>query len=137
MSRAPQASKLLANLAAVDDFDRPVARRHQLLVGDDAQLVIDRRGQVGRTDRVFSGSEAVEFDAPKIEPRLMPPPASTTLNTLGQWSRPAVPLIFGVRPNSLETMTSVSFEQAGAVQVADQRGERLVEGRHAAAACRR
>ena len=37
----------------------------------------------------------------------MPPPASTTLNTFGQWSRPAVPLIFGVRPNSLDTITSV------------------------------
>jgi hypothetical protein len=37
----------------------------------------------------------------------MPPPARTTLKTLGQWSRPLVALIFGVRPNSEETMTSV------------------------------
>ena len=29
------------------------------------------------------------------------------MNTLGQWSRPAVPLIFGVRPNSEEIMISV------------------------------
>ena len=39
----------------------------------------------------------------------MPPPASTTLNTFGQWSRPAVALIFGVRPNSEEIMTSVDL----------------------------
>ena len=64
----------------------------------------------------------------------MPPPASTTLNTFGQWSRPAVPLIFGVRPNSLETMTSVLVEQAASVEVADQRGEGLVE-RAAAGRC--
>ena len=62
----------------------------------------------------------------------MPPPASTTLKTLGQWSRPASLLILGVRPNSLETMTTVRFEQAGAVEVADQGGERLVERRHLA-----
>ncbi len=37
----------------------------------------------------------------------MPPPARTTLKTLGQWSRPASLLILGVRPNSLETMTTV------------------------------
>ena len=51
---------------------------------------------------------AVALDAPKIAPRLIPPPASTTLNTLGQWSRPALRLIFGVRPNSEETITNVS-----------------------------
>jgi hypothetical protein len=38
---------------------------------------------------------------------LIPPPANNTLKTFGQWSRPAVWLIFGVRPNSLETMISV------------------------------
>ena len=30
--------QFLADLAAVDDFDGPIARRHQLLVGDDAEL---------------------------------------------------------------------------------------------------
>ena len=62
----------------------------------------------------------------------MPPPARTTLKTLGQWSRPASLLILGVRPNSLETMTTVRFEQAGPVEVADQGRERLVERRHLA-----
>src|SRR5271157_52103 len=37
-----------------------------------------------------------------MKPLLTPPPARTTLKTLGQWSRPASLLIFGVRPNSLE-----------------------------------
>ena len=41
----------------------------------------------------------------------MPPPARTTLKTLGQWSRPASLLIFGVRPNSLETMTTVRLSR--------------------------
>ena len=41
----------------------------------------------------------------------MPPPARTTLKTLGQWSRPASLLILGVRPNSLETMTTVRFKR--------------------------
>ena len=40
-------------------------------------------------------------------PCLMPPPAITTLNTFGQWSRPARLLIFGVRPNSDPMQTSV------------------------------
>jgi len=30
-----------ANLAAIDDFDRPVARSHQLLVGRNSQAVIN------------------------------------------------------------------------------------------------
>lgn len=54
-----------------------------------------------------SGSVAVASDLPYTNPFLTPPPASTTENTFGQWSRPAVPLIFGVRPNSLEIITSV------------------------------
>ena len=66
----------------------------------------------------------------------MPPPASTTLNTFGQWSRPAVLLIFGVRPNSLLTMTSVVVEQARAVEVADQRAQGLIERRHLRSECR-
>ena len=53
------------------------------------------------------GSLAVASELPYTVPRLMPPPAITMLNTLGQWSRPAVPLIFGVRPNSVVTHTSV------------------------------
>src|SRR5438552_1435725 len=43
----------------------------------------------------------------------MPPPARTMLNTFGQWSRPAVALTFGVRPNSDETMTSVDHGPPG------------------------
>ena len=38
---------------------------------------------------------------------MTPPPASTALKQYGQWSRPALALIFGVRPNSPIAMTSV------------------------------
>jgi len=48
----------------------------------------------------------------------MPPPASTTLNTFGQWSRPAVALIVGVRPNSARAMTRVA-EKSIREQVSD------------------
>ena len=56
----------------------------------------------------------------RSNPFLMPPPASTTENTFGQWSRPAVPLIFGVRPNSLEIMISVLSSSPRVVQVGDR-----------------
>ena len=47
--------QVLDDLAAVDDLDGPVAGRHQLLVGDDAEQVVDRRGQVFGADRVALG----------------------------------------------------------------------------------
>ena len=40
-------------------------------------------------------------------PPLTPPPARATLKTRGKWSRPALGLIFGVRPNSPIQTTSV------------------------------
>src|SRR5207244_4889379 len=40
-------------------------------------------------------------------PVLMPPPASTVVQALGKWSRPLLPLILGVRPNSPIQTTSV------------------------------
>ena len=46
LRHALYASSSLTNLAAVDDLDRPVAGGHQFLVGDDAQQVVDRGGQV-------------------------------------------------------------------------------------------
>src|SRR5437899_4621033 len=53
------------------------------------------------------GSEAVESEDPYACPPLIPAPASSTENTRGQWSLPALALIFGVRPNSPDTTTSV------------------------------
>ena len=83
---------------------RPV---HQLLLGVDAQAVIDGHAQVFMFRASSSGSDAVA----SLEPRSGPLDAAalvrTTLKTFGQWSRPAVALIFGVRPNSDDTMISV------------------------------
>ena len=62
----------------------------------------------------------------------MPPPAITMLNTLGQWSRPAVPLIFGVRPNSRRDAHQRRIEQLAAIQIANQRGKGLVKHRQLA-----
>ena len=47
------------------------------------------------------------LDAPMTWPPLTPPPARATLKTLGKWSRPALGLILGVRPNSPIQTTSV------------------------------
>ena len=69
-------------------------------------------------------------------PPLMPPPAITTVKTFGQWSRPAVPLIFGVRPNSEAMHTSVDFEQAAAIEIADQRRISPDRTRATASGCR-
>lgn len=38
----------LHNLAAIDDFDRAVAGRHQFFVGDDPQLIVHGVGQILR-----------------------------------------------------------------------------------------
>src|SRR5262245_3125550 len=47
--------------------------------------------------------------APITWPPLIPPPASTALNVLGQWSRPSGRPNFGVRPNSpIQTISVVS-----------------------------
>ena len=45
--------------------------------------------------------------APIVRPRFSPPPAMTIENACGQWSRPAIALIRGVRPNSVVSTTSV------------------------------
>ena len=70
-------------------------------------------------------------------PCLMPPPASTTLNTRGQWSRPASPLILGVRPNSLETITIVSVEHPACGPGRGSRRQRPCPAAASPAACRR
>ena len=64
----------------------------------------------------------------------MPPPASNTDMQAVQWSRPAPPAppergspIFGLRPISLDTSTSVSLQQAALVQVVEQGREGPIE----------
>jgi len=46
----------------------------------------------------------------------MPPPASTTLKQSGQWSRPALLLLFGVRPNSPTLPWFISTRLSGVVR---------------------
>ena len=60
-------------------------------------------------------------------PPLTPPPARATLKTLGKWSRPALGLILGVRPNSPIQTTSVLSSMPVVLQVVDQRGEGRVD----------
>ena len=67
------------------------------------------------------------LDAPMTWPPLTPPPARATLKTLGKWSRPALGLILGVRPNSPIQTTSVLLEHAPLLQVGDQGGEPRVD----------
>src|SRR5439155_25535187 len=66
------AQQLVADLAAVDDLDRPVAGGHQFLVGDDAELVVDGRGQVLGADRVAlrlaGGGVAGAVDVSLLDP---------------------------------------------------------------------
>ena len=61
-------------------------------------------------------------------PPLTPPPASQMVKPNGLWSRPSVPWAIGVRPNSPPQTTSVSSQQAAALQVLEQAGDRLVGG---------
>ena len=56
-----------------------------------------------------------------------PPPARATLNTFGKWSRPALGLIFGVRPNSPIQTTSVRPSMPVLLQVVDQGRQRRVD----------
>ena len=72
--------------------------------------------------------------APKTAPPGMPPPARSTAIDRAQWSRPAAALTRGVRPNSPPQSTTVSPSRPRDVQVADQRRERLVQGRQEAVA---
>ena len=79
---------------------------------------------------LFGSAPVASLTSRRSCPVLIPPPARTTLNTFGQWSRPASLLIFGVRPNSLTDHDQRRVEQPALLEVADQRRERLVERRH-------
>ena len=67
--------------------------------------------------------------APIASPTCNPPPAISTLIARGQWSRPAPALTRGVRPNSPQTTTIVSFNSHVLVEVFDQRRQALIQPR--------
>ena len=63
----------------------------------------------------------------------MPPPASQVVNVNGLWSRPLLPWLQGMRPNSVVQMHDRVVEHARAFQILDQRGGGLVHaGGHVA-----
>lgn len=45
------------------------------------------------------------------DPAAMPPPHSQFVNTYGLWSRPLLPCVLGMRPNSVVQSTIVSFSK--------------------------
>src|SRR5690606_6290169 len=64
--------QLLANLAAIDDFNRPRTWSNQFLVGPNADLVVDRRGKVlgadGGVVRLARGRTARSHDRSPLHP---------------------------------------------------------------------
>ena len=82
-------------------------------------------GVTGRS----AGAEAWASLAPMTWPPRMPPPASSALQTPGQWSRPPAALSFGVRPNSPVATTSVESSRPRAREVVQERREGPIEGR--------
>ena len=64
---------------------------------------------------------------PMTWPPLIPPPASTVVQALGKWSRPALALILGVRPNSPIQTIRVESSSPRAAQVVHQRRPGRVE----------
>ena len=65
---------------------------------------------------------------PTAWPPLMPPPASTTDQACGKWSRPAPALMTGVRPNSPIHTIRVESRRPRSPQVVHQRRPAGVEG---------
>lgn len=86
--------------------------RPSLLVNVVSRLMPKLRQMVAiKSSELYVGpSTAVpsSFVAPMATPGFMPAPPTTTLQLRAQWSRPASPLIRGVRPNSPIQITAVS-----------------------------
>ena len=55
------------------------------------------------------GYAPISSDDPTTCPPLIPPPAITIVQQFVQWSRPPAGFTFGVRPNSPDASTSVSW----------------------------
>src|SRR5262249_9561655 len=105
--------QLQHRLAAGGEFDGPAPRRVAGRRRGDPEGLPDRPGHVPRADPGGGLPGRSLTDAPILSvarrtmPGLTPPPASTIENACGQWSRPAIVLIRGVRPNSVVSTTSV------------------------------
>ena len=99
-------------LALPEHRNRPAGVVDERLVVVDADLVVEGRQHVARRGRAVLGELAAGVGAPTTTPPFTPPPATSTLITSPQWSRPgtgsaARPVfIRGVRPNSPMTSTT-------------------------------
>ena len=79
--------------------------------GVDAEMPIHRGGNVLRVDRPVDDMFAAGLERPIAWPIFMPPPPNSTLKVLPQWSRPALALMRGVRPNSpIATISVLSYK---------------------------
>ena len=94
----------------------------------EAHQVQDRGVQVGDVAAVFDGSKPSSSVAPIAWPPLTPAPASHIEKPCQLWSRPGLPTpsLVGVRPNSPPQIEQRLVPEPGALQVGDQRGDRLV-----------
>ena len=88
--------------------------------------------ELNRTPRGQAG-DCGRF-APMTWPVFMPPPARRAHDSCGQWSRPSVLLMRGVRPNSPQTTTETSFSRPRACKSSTSAETAGVEQRHVAAA---
>ena len=106
-----------------------VVAEGQLLVVDAQQV------QDGGVDVVAVGaaSSTALYDhsslSPYVTPPLMPPPASQLVKVKGLWSRPLLPWLHGIRPNSVVHRTMVSSSKPRCLQVLEKSGRRAVHAR--------
>ena len=118
-----------------DQVRRPAVRGVEDLVGVDAELGVDRRGEVLRREDPLDGARSpCASVAPTTWPPGVPPPANRTDMALDQWSRPASLLILRRPAELAEGDDQRRVEQAALVEVLDQGGDRLAS--NAAAASR-
>ena len=105
----------------VGDPDRPADVREVLLRRVDPQRHADGGDEVGHGDRpLLDRACRRRWCGRSTWPPLMPPPASTVVQAAGKWSRPALLLILGVRPNSPIQTISVESSRPAAPEVVHQ-----------------
>ena len=109
-------------LRVVHQPDWPAVGCLEFLIRVDSQLEVENGGQVGRGDRALGRHVAAAVGLAQDQAPGNPPPVTITLLARPWWSRPALALILGVRPNSPIMTTSVwsrSFRSARSPSKAD------------------